>query len=285
MSCARSIQNKTNGTSTVVPPLPTLSKVPEGIICKKSPKLNVTSSSSSSSTRTQLKISTPPNREELEDIVNGFSNIVKKSEKLLITPVKPTLLSTNIRRSGSLHLTKKDTEQRKPISDKTKTSTQSKPATVKPNESKFKLHESMSDRSNDCNTSSLSISRRPSVRPQQQTEKYCGIKCSLPSFTATVPQTFKGLEKHYTPTKPKLSTSTSTSVFMENQFTPTNTNGRDKSPWRLRFEKFLNHQELTPLSPTRDSIALNTTKSSLVGKENRTPSFRVPARRDRKSVV
>lgn len=42
--------------------------------------------------------------------------------------------------------------------------------------------------------------------------------------------------------------------------TPAHTNGRDKSPWRLRFEKFLNHQELTPLSPSRDSVALNTTK-------------------------
>jgi hypothetical protein len=33
------------------------------------------------------------------------------------------------------------------------------------------------------------------------------------------------------------------------------TKGKSKSPWRLRFEKFLNHQELTPLSPTNQSIA------------------------------
>jgi hypothetical protein len=38
------------------------------------------------------------------------------------------------------------------------------------------------------------------------------------------------------------------------------TNGKVKSPWRLRFEKFLNHQELTPLSPTNESIAFTTVK-------------------------
>lgn len=33
-----------------------------------------------------------------------------------------------------------------------------------------------------------------------------------------------------------------------------------KSPWRLRFEKFLNHQDLTPISPMDQSIALKTAK-------------------------
>ena len=42
--------------------------------------------------------------------------------------------------------------------------------------------------------------------------------------------------------------------------TPTNSDGRSKSPWRLRFEKFLNHQELTPLSPPDGSIAFTTSK-------------------------
>jgi hypothetical protein len=35
--------------------------------------------------------------------------------------------------------------------------------------------------------------------------------------------------------------------------TPANTNGKDKSPWRLRFEKFLNHEEPTPISPSIES--------------------------------
>lgn len=42
--------------------------------------------------------------------------------------------------------------------------------------------------------------------------------------------------------------------------TPANTNGRDKSPWRLRFEKFLNHEEPTPISPSTDSTTSNKTK-------------------------
>jgi len=43
--------------------------------------------------------------------------------------------------------------------------------------------------------------------------------------------------------------------------TPTvETKGKTKSPWRLRFEKFLNHQELTPISPTDESLAFQTTK-------------------------
>jgi hypothetical protein len=52
-----------------------------------------------------------------------------------------------------------------------------------------------------------------------------------------------------------------------------------KSPWRLRFEKFLNHQELTPLSPTDESVAFKTAK---LMKVDRTPSFRLPIRRTSK---
>lgn len=40
--------------------------------------------------------------------------------------------------------------------------------------------------------------------------------------------------------------------------TPANTNGREKSPWRLRFEKFLHHEEPTPLSPATESVSNKT---------------------------
>ena len=134
-------------------------------------------------------------------------------------------------------------------------------------------------RSSECSTSVSSVTRRSSIRPIAKTEKYSGIKCSLPSFTPTVPTAFKGLEKHYTPVRSQLTSSlTSASLmvrrfssssssksqpnflFQENQMTPASTNGRDKSPWRLRFEKFLNHQEPTPISPTRNSVTLNDSK-------------------------
>jgi len=68
------------------------------------------------------------------------------------------------------------------------------------------------------------------------------------------------------------------SSLINNQITPTVTNGKEKSPWRLRFEKFLNHQELTPISP----IALTKATNSSLNKENRTPSFRPPTRRTSK---
>lgn len=42
--------------------------------------------------------------------------------------------------------------------------------------------------------------------------------------------------------------------------TPANTNERDKSPWRLRFEKFLNHEEPTPISPMIDTSNSNKPK-------------------------
>ena len=35
--------------------------------------------------------------------------------------------------------------------------------------------------------------------------------------------------------------------------TPAYTGGRETSPWRLRFEKFLNHEEPTPISPAIDT--------------------------------
>ena len=50
--------------------------------------------------------------------------------------------------------------------------------------------------------SSLDLSRmNPQRRSMRNTEKFSGIKCSLPSTKATMPHTFKGLEKHTTPTK------------------------------------------------------------------------------------
>jgi len=144
-----------------------------------------------------------------------------------------------------------------------------------------KLHDSISDRSSECSTiSAASIPRRTSIRSIHNVEKYSGIKCALPSFTPTMPNTFKGLEKHYTPIKTQQS-NISTS-FINNQITPANTNGRDKSPWRLRFEKFLNHEEPTPLSPSTESVDSTKAKISSVRKENLTPSFRLPARRTSK---
>ena len=56
-------------------------------------------------------------------------------------------------------------------------------------------------RSSECGTSVSSIPRRTSIRSLNNTEKYSGIKCALPSFTTTLPNTLKGLEKHYTPIK------------------------------------------------------------------------------------
>jgi hypothetical protein len=57
-------------------------------------------------------------------------------------------------------------------------------------------------RSSECNISVFStVPRRTSIRSLYNAEKYSGIKCALPSFTPTIPTTFKGLEKHYTPMK------------------------------------------------------------------------------------
>lgn len=108
-------------------------------------------------------------------------------------------------------------------------------------------------------------------------ERFSGIKCSLPSGTSTIPNTFKGLEKHKTPTKAKqinassssssivrsfvLNIDLETSLFFhkqESQTTPTKISAKAKSPWRLRFEKILKHQELTPLSPANEAVAFTT---------------------------
>ena len=78
-----------------------------------------------------------------------------------------------------------------------------------------RLFYSICFRSSECSTSISSLTRRTSIRPTPNTEKYSGIKCTLPSFTSTVPTAFKGLEKHHTPVKNKLSTSsTSTSLMV-----------------------------------------------------------------------
>lgn len=264
---------KINGNSTVVPPLPVLPKLPSRLQTKRTSILP-----STTKTNNDSQISSAPNHNELDDIVNNLSTIVKKSEQLL-TPVKPTLVSTSIRRTASLHLTKVELDRRKSTHPLVKSSLSHHQTLEKSYDQRSKLHDSMSDRSSECSTSVSSLTRRTSIRPTAKTEKYSGIKCTLPSFTSTVPTAFKGLEKHYTPVKNKLSTSSTSTSLMDHQITPANTNGRDKSPWRLRFEKFLNHQELTPLSPTRDSTTLNNSKNSSLGKENRTPSFRLPARR------
>jgi hypothetical protein len=61
-------------------------------------------------------------------------------------------------------------------------------------------------RSSECSTrSAASIPRRTSIRSLHNVEKYSGIKCTLPSFTSTIPNTCKGLDKHYTPIKTKQS--------------------------------------------------------------------------------
>jgi len=60
-------------------------------------------------------------------------------------------------------------------------------------------------RSSEYSISVSTIPRRTSIRSLHNVEKYSGIKCALPSFTSTIPSTFKGLEKHYTPIKNKQS--------------------------------------------------------------------------------
>jgi hypothetical protein len=72
---------------------------------------------------------------------SNLSMIVKKSEQLL-TPVKPTSVSTTVRRTASLNLTKIDLDRRKLVKPTVKTSTSHYHALEKGE----KLHESMSDR-------------------------------------------------------------------------------------------------------------------------------------------
>ena len=129
------------------------------------------------------------------------------------------------------------------------------------------------------NISQSNIQRR-SLR---NIEKFSGIKCSLFTGKSTVPNTFKGLEKHRnTPTKTKqanISSSFAVSllilldsiaiyrilkIFLDYQLTSATKNEKVKSPWRLRFEKFLNHQELTPLSQTEESLIVFTTAKVII---------------------
>jgi len=270
MSFARPVPSKSNGISTAMPPLPTLPKLPSRLQPKR-PSLIPTAVKKEKKNDTQL--SPVPNQNDLKEIVNNLSTIVKRSEELL-TPVKQPQITTTVRRTASLHLTKIELDRRK-FSNSIVKSSNSK------DDSRSKLHDSISDRSSECSTrSAASIPRRTSIRSLHNVEKYSGIKCALPSFTPTILKTFKGLEKHYTPIK--TTQSNISSSFINNQITPANTNGRDKSPWRLRFEKFLNHEEPTPLSPSTESITSTKTKTSTLGKENRTPSFRLPARRTSK---
>jgi hypothetical protein len=61
--------------------------------------------------------------------------------------------------------------------------------------------------------SNLDLSRlNPQRRSMRTTEKFSGIKCSLPSKTSTLPKTFKGLEKHCTPTKTSSTLAVSSSI-------------------------------------------------------------------------
>ncbi len=72
---------------------------------------------------------------------------------------------------------------------------------------KLALQKTFQFRSSECNLSVSSVPRRTSIRSLHNAEKFSGIKCALPSFTSTLPNTFKGLEKHCTPIKTKSSNS------------------------------------------------------------------------------
>ncbi|CAF0788378.1 unnamed protein product [Rotaria sp. Silwood1] len=247
MSFVRSVPSKNSSVSTVKPSLPCLPKLPPRL-----PSKPPTVPSNISKTVRKVELSSIPNQDDLDEIVNNLSTIAKRSEKSL-TPIKSSHTTTNVRRTASLHIN----HQRNLSNSFVKTSNSH--------------HEIITD--SNLDQSRLNIQRH-SLR---NIEKFSGIKCSLPTGTSTIPNTFKGLEKHTTPTKTKqMNTSSS---LIDNQITPTMTNGKVKSPWRLRFEKFLNHQELTPLSPANESITFKPAKTSVLNKENRTPSFRLPTRR------
>jgi hypothetical protein len=281
MSFARSVSSKNSGTSTVIPPLPALPKLPSRLQSKR-PSILPTISKKEikvQENKNDIQSSSISNQNDLEQIVNNLSTIVKQSEKLL-TPIKQPQITTTVRRTASLHLTKIELDRKKFSNSIIKSSNSHYNTLEKKDDHQSKLHDSISDRSSEYSTSISSIPRRTSIRSLHNIEKYSGIKCSLPSFTSTIPNTFKGLEKHYTPIKNKQPNISSS--FIDNQITPANTNGRDISPWRLRFEKFLKHEEPTPLSPSTESIASTKAKTSSLGKENRTPSFRLPTRRTSK---
>jgi hypothetical protein len=247
MSIPKALPSKTSGISSVRPSLPTLPKF--------SSRLQTKRSTVPSKTEIQIQLSSIPNQEDLDDIVNNLSTIVKQSEQLL-TPDKSSHTTATVRRTSSLHIT-----NRQNLSN-----------------SFVKTSNSHYDTFTDSN---LDISRLNTQRRSiRNVEKFSGIKCSLPTGRSTIPHAFKGLDKHRTPTKPKQANNSSSSI--DHQITPTVTNDKVKSPWRLRFEKFVNHQDLTPLSPTNESIAFKTAKTSSLNKENRTPSFRLPTRRTSK---
>jgi len=246
MSFPRVVPSKNSGISTVIPSLPTVPKLPSRVQTKRS----------IISSKTEIKVellSSIPDQEDLDDIINNLSTIVKQSEQLLPPDKSSYIITKTVRRTSSLHINKGENLSNSFV----KTS----------NSHHDKLRDS------NLNISRLNIQRR-SIH---NIEKFSGIKCSLPSGRSTMPNTFKGLEKHSTPTKIKQINISST--FIDNEITPKITNEKVKSPWRLRFEKILNHQELTPLSPTNQSIAFKTAKTSSSNKENRTPSFRLPTRR------
>jgi len=276
MSFTRPGPAKTSGTSTVIPSLPALPKLPARLQLKRPSLLPPAGKKDTKvqETKRNSQVFPTPSENDLKEIVSNLSTIVKRSEELL-TPIKQPQITTNVRRTASLHLTKIELDRRKFSNSIVKSSN----SLEKKNDGQSKLHDSISDRSSECGTSVSSIPRRTSIRCLNNTEKYSGIKCALPSFATTLPNTLKGLEKHYTPIKTKpLNSSTS---FLDNQITPANTNGREKSPWRLRFEKFLKQEEPTPLSPAIQSN-ISSKPKTLLNKENRTPSFRAPARRTSK---
>lgn len=176
----------------------------------------------------------------------NISTIVKRSEQLL-TPTKSSH-SITVRRTSSLHI-----NNRENLSN----------SFVKTSNSH---HDTLTD-------SNLDLSRLNNQRRSiRNLERFSGIKCSLPSGTSTLPSTCKSFDKHCTPIKTKQTDTSLSSI--NNPITPKITNEKVKSPWRLRFEKFLNHQELTPLSPTDPSIAFTTAKvrtekTSICGEINR----------------
>ncbi|CAF4178647.1 unnamed protein product [Rotaria socialis] len=250
MSYVRSVTSKTSSISNVKP---SLSSLPESKSRLQSKPPTVPSNTSK--TEIKMQLSSIPSRKDLDDIVDNLTTVVKRSQQIS-TPIKCSHVSRNVRRTTSLHIA-----NRQNLSN----------SFVKASNSH---HETLTD-------SNLDISRLNASRHSlRNLERFSGIKCSLPSATPTVPNTFKGLEKHTTPTKTKQINMSISSI--DNPITPTATNGKVKSPWRLRFEKFLNHQELSPLSSPNETIAFQTAKTSSLNKENRTPSFRLSTRRTSK---
>ncbi|UJR30546.1 hypothetical protein I4U23_018076 [Adineta vaga] len=170
------------------------------------------------------EIKTQDKTKECFKIVNDLSTVLKRSEELL-APVKQPQTTENI--GGNTQI-----------------------QSIKPSN----FYDSTSDRSSERSASVFTVSRRTSIRPLHGLEKYSGIKCALPSYKSTILNMFKGLEKHNTSIKYQQS---KTSTAITNYQTVSNdmNKNKDKSPWRLRFEKFLNHEELAPLTATKEIAA------------------------------